>query len=80
MSWVPTLRIARAAWKGSKDPAGLIKAQLSADEPRPAGEPVNPAGPAPAAAIFRPPPEPAAEPDHSTEEETIHSQLVLLLR
>ncbi len=74
------MRIARAAWKGSKDPAGLIKAQLSADEPQAPGQPVNTAGPAPAAAIFRPPPEPAAEPERSAEEEAIHSQLVLLLR
>jgi len=80
VSWVPTLRIARAAWKGSKDPAGLIRAQLSADEPQAPVQTVNPAGPAPAAAIFRPPPESPVEPDPLTHEEAIHSQLVLLLR
>ena len=33
MSWIPTLRIARAAWKGSKDPVGTIKAQLIDEQP-----------------------------------------------
>jgi hypothetical protein len=28
MSWIPTLRIAQAAWRGRTDPAGLIKTQL----------------------------------------------------
>jgi hypothetical protein len=44
MSWLPTLRIARAAWRGRQDPAGLIKAQLSADQaPRPGAQPSAPA-------------------------------------
>jgi hypothetical protein len=44
MSWLPTLRIARAAWRGRQDPAGLIKAQLSADQaPRPGAQPGAPA-------------------------------------
>ncbi|MGD1050483.1 MAG: hypothetical protein ABR947_05380 [Solirubrobacteraceae bacterium] len=34
MSWIPTLRIARAAWKGSKDPVGTIKAQLIDEQPQ----------------------------------------------
>jgi len=34
MSWIPTLRIARAAWKGSKDPVGAIKAQLIDEQPQ----------------------------------------------
>jgi hypothetical protein len=33
MSWLPTLRIARAAWKGSKDPVGAIKAHLTDEQP-----------------------------------------------
>ena len=83
MSWLPTLRIARAAWKGSKDPAGLIKSQLSADEPQERLQQLPAASPrpvAPAAAIHRPPAAAAAQPEPATEEDNVHAHLVLLRR
>ncbi len=76
MSWIPTLRIARAAWRGRQDPAGLIKAQLSADQPSqaPTLQPVPAVAPAPAAA------QPVAEPVAQPHEDTTHAHLLLLLR
>jgi len=77
MSWLPTLRIARAAWKGSQDPAGLLKAQLSSDERAPAPTPAPlgtaPGAPAPLAAAVT---ERVAEPAHEVD----HAHVVLLLR
>ncbi len=58
MSWMPTLKLARAAWRGSKDPAGMIKAQFT-EEPRPPAPAVTAAVPA-AAPV--PAPEPAGAP------------------
>jgi hypothetical protein len=85
VSWLPTIKIARAAWKGRQDPAGLLKAQLSGEQqpaqtraslPAPAVAAAAPAGPAiapPAAAAVA---EPVAQPhEHAT-----HTHLLLLLR
>ena len=82
MSWLPTLRIARAAWKGSKDPAGLIKAQLSDEQPQ-ATQAAASAPPPAAAAHPVPAPaspvaaEPIAEPVAQQLDET-HAHLLLL--
>jgi len=75
MSWLPTIRVARAAWRGSKDPAGLIKAQLT-DQPAQNAATGAPAVTAPAAAIFRPLPAPVPPPPP----DPVHAQLLLLLR
>jgi hypothetical protein len=56
MSWLPTLRIARAAWNGSKDPAGAIRAHLTDEQPSAA--PAATAGQPPALAAH-PVPAPA---------------------
>jgi hypothetical protein len=71
------MRIARAAWKGRQDPAGLLKAQLSTDQPAQAAGAVAPTAalaPAPALAA------PAAEPLRQAQENPTHAQLLLLLR
>jgi hypothetical protein len=83
VSWVPTIRIARAAWKGRRDPSGLLKAQLTGDEaPAPGTQPSAasvasaPAGaalPRPAAVVV---PEPLAQ----AHEDATHHHLLLLLR
>jgi hypothetical protein len=82
MSWVPTLRIARAAWKGSKDPAGAIRAHLTDEPPAPAqaaaaGQPpavsAHPV-PAPASPIIA---APIAEPV-AHELDPTHAHLLLL--
>jgi hypothetical protein len=87
MSWLPTLRIARAAWRGRQDPAGLIKAQLSGDQPAqawagpaaPAGPPAAPVAPA-AAAVVKPVAVAVAEPVAPAEPDATHAHLLLLLR
>jgi hypothetical protein len=84
VSWLPTIRIARAAWNGRQDPAGLLKAQLSGEQqpaqaqaslPAPAVA-AAPAGPAiaPPAAVA------VAEPVAQPHEHATHTQLLLLLR
>jgi len=89
MSWLPTIRIARAAWKGRQDPAGLLKAQLSG-EPPPAQAQASlpaaavaaaPAGPAIAPpAVVAPAVVAAAEPLAQPHEHATHTHLLLLLR
>ena len=85
MSWLPTLRIARAAWRGRQDPAGLIKAQLSADQaPRPGAQPGAPAAQGAAlaqapAAVTQPAVAHSAQPGAQGVDAT-HTNLLLLLR
>ena len=82
MSWLPTLRIAQAAWKGSKDPAGAIRAHLTDEQP-PAAQATS-AGQPPAVSAH-PVPVPAtpliaapiAEPV-AHELDPIHAHLLLL--
>jgi hypothetical protein len=92
MSWLPTLRIARAAWRGRQDPAGLIKAQLSADQaPRPGAQPgapaVQPVAPAAQGAALAQAPAAVTQPAvaHSAQPgaqgvDATHTNLLLLLR
>jgi len=77
VSWIPTLRIARAAWKGRQDPAGLIKSQLT-DQPAPA-EAQAPL-PAPGAPALAPAALPEPEPVVQRHEDPTHAHLLLLLR
>jgi hypothetical protein len=88
MSWLPTLRIARAAWRGRQDPAGLIKAQLSADQaPRPGAPAVQPVAPAVQGAALAQAPATVTQPAvaHSAQPgaqgvDATHTNLLLLLR
>ncbi|MGA3361235.1 MAG: hypothetical protein ABSD82_04320 [Solirubrobacteraceae bacterium] len=83
MSWVPTIKIARAAWRGRRDPAGLLKAQLAPDESPAAAAQLSAASvaSAPAGAAL---PQPAAvivsEPLAQAHEDPTHHHLLLLLR
>jgi hypothetical protein len=50
------MRIARAAWRGRSDPAGLVKAQLSGDAPtQPAASPPAVVHPAVSSAVAQAP-------------------------
>jgi hypothetical protein len=84
VSWIPTLRIARAAWKGSQDPAGLIRSQLGVDRAADGAQqpaPLPAALPAVAAAVTAPPTEPAvAEPVAARASTATATNLLLLLR
>jgi hypothetical protein len=82
VSWVPTIKIARAAWRGRRDPAGLLKAQLAPDESPAAAAQLSAAvASAPAGAAL---PQPAAvivsEPLAQAHEDPTHHHLLLLLR
>ncbi len=90
MSWLPTIRIARAAWKGRQDPAGLLKSQLSGEQPAQAQAqaqtPASLLAPPVAAAAHSAPavaPVPVAavvEPVAQPHEHATHTHLLLLLR
>jgi hypothetical protein len=83
VSWIPTIRVARAAWKGRRDPAGLLKAQLAGDEPPAAGAqaPAASAASAPAgAAVTQLPTVTVSEPLAQADEDSTHHHLLLLLR
>jgi hypothetical protein len=90
VSWLPTLRIARAAWKGSKDPGAAIKQQLLGDEPPAAPAQAAPAqlqAAAPAHAAAGAPAAPAVTAlvtapatEHHFEPDPVHTQLLLLMR
>lgn len=92
MSWLPTMRIARMAWRGRQDPAGLLKSQLSGEQsPATAVQATAPgqlvAGPTAAPTIARPAPPPAhpavvqpAAVAARMEIDSVHTHLLLLLR
>jgi hypothetical protein len=83
VSWVPTIRIARAAWKGRRDPAGLLKAQLAGDESPAAGAQASAASLASApagAALTKPAAVIESEPLAQAHEDPTHHHLLLLLR
>jgi hypothetical protein len=71
--------LARTAWRGRKDPAGLIKAQLDGPPPEPAARPPEAAVPVsmpPVAPVIV---EPVAPPVRVPVGPT-HAELLLLLR
>jgi hypothetical protein len=80
MSWGPTFRIARTAWRGRRDPAGLIKSQLS-DDPAPESAVQLPKAPVEGSVPHVQPAvmEPAAT-LASVEGDATETQLLLLLR
>jgi hypothetical protein len=81
MSWIPTLRIAQAAWRGRSDPGGLIKTQLKNELSPQAPEAVATrqsvlGSSAAAAAVV----ERASAPPRANAQVATHNQLLLLLR
>ena len=74
------MRLARTAWRGRKDPAGLIKAQL--DDPPPESAAARP--PVPAVPASVPPVDPAVvqpvAPPVRVPVGPTHAELLLLLR
>jgi hypothetical protein len=79
VSWIPTMRIARAAWKGSQDPAGLIRSQLSGERGADGAQQSAPP-PAVAAAVAAAPTTPTDEPVATPASGATATNLLLLLR